>query len=132
MRMSTNIKRTLALFAAIVGIFAGLCALTACGSGDAQAIKGEWQVQGTNVTVVFTDDKFKMVGNEYDYSVDSNAKTITYTSGAMQGVANYTLGEGGKQLTLVENDGAKTTVFDKVSDDTSAEPSAGEDPGTEG
>ncbi len=120
--------RVAALVAAAMLACACLFGLAACGGGDKDAFKGEWKVQGTQVTVVFTDTQWKMVQNTFDYTLDSGAKTITYTTDGMSGSATYEFSSDGKQLTLNENDGSggtKTTVFDKVSDDTQAQPSAG-------
>lgn len=120
--------RTAALFAAAALAFVCLFGLAACGGGDKDTLKGEWKVQGTQVTVVFTDTQWKMVQSTFDYQLDQGAKTITYTADGMSGSATYELSSDGKQLTLNEDDGnggTKTTVFDKVSDDTQAQPSAG-------
>lgn len=88
---------------------------------------GVWKIKDTDVTVVFSGTEFKLVGNTFDYTVDPGAKTITYKSGDATGSAKYTFSDNGQQLTLDESDGAggtKTTVFDKVSSDGNAEPSA--------
>ncbi len=107
--------------------FVCVLALCAC-SSDKDAIKGEWQVKDTDVTVVFTDTQWKMVQNTFDYNVDSDNKTISYSADGLSGSATYELSSDNKQLTLKEDDGeggTKTTVFVKLSDDTSKEPSAG-------
>ncbi len=120
--------RMAALLAAAVLALACLAGLSGCGGGDKDVLKGEWQVSGTQVTVVFTDTQWKMVQSTFDYQLDQNAKTITYSADGMSGSAGYELSSDGKQLTLNEDDGnggTKTTVFDKVSDDTQAQPSAG-------
>lgn len=65
--------------------------------------------------------------NTFDYTIDPGSKTITYKSGDATGEAKYSFGNNGQQLTLDESDGAggtKTTVFDKVSNNGDAEPSA--------
>lgn len=104
-----------------------LFALPACGSGDAGNLVGEWKIQNTDVTVVFSGSEFKLVGNTFDYTVDPGSKTITYKSGDATGNAKYTFSNGNQTLTLDESDGAggtKVTVFDKVSSNGDAEPSA--------
>ena len=108
-------KRLIVCLVAVAMSCTCLFAFTACGSPDA------------NVTVVFSGTEFKLVGNTFDYTVDPGAKTITYKSGDATGSAKYTFSDNGQQLTLDESDGAggtKTTVFDKVSSDGNAEPSA--------
>ena len=120
-------KRLIACF--IVAIMSCTClfAFAACGSSDANELVGEWKIKDTEVTVVFSGDKFKLVGNTFDYTIDPGSKTITYKSGDATGEAKYSFGNNGQQLTLDESDGAggtKTTVFDKVSNNGDAEPSA--------
>ncbi len=122
-------RHAIAAFAVVVSLVACLFLLSGCGSGDKKAIQGVWQAEGTDVTFVFTDTEFKMVGNTFTYTMDTNAKTINYKSGDLDyGSAQYSFSDNGKKLTLNEDDGnggTKTTNFDKVSDDTSAEPAAG-------
>lgn len=120
-------KRLIACFIATVMSCTCLFAFAACGSSDANELVGEWKIKDTEVTVVFSGDKFKLVGNTFDYTVDPGSKTITYKSGDATGEAKYSFGNNGQQLTLDESDGAggtKTTVFDKVSNNGDAEPSA--------
>mgnify|MGYP000847884999 FL=1 len=120
-------KRLIACFIAAVMSCTCLFAFAACGSSDANELVGEWKIKDTEVTVVFSGDKFKLVGNTFDYTVDPGSKTITYKSGDATGEAKYSFGNSGQQLTLDESDGAggtKTTVFDKVSNNGDAEPSA--------
>lgn len=120
-------KRLIACFIAAVMSCTCLFAFAACGSSDANELVGEWKIKDTEVTVVFSGDKFKLVGNTFDYTVDPGSKTITYKSGDATGEAKYSFGNNGQQLTLDESDGAggtKTTVFNKVSNNGDAEPSA--------
>lgn len=120
-------KRPIACFIAAVMSCTCLFAFAACGSSDANELVGEWKIKDTEVTVVFSGDKFKLVGNTFDYTIDPGSKTITYKSGDATGEAKYSFGNNGQQLTLDESDGAggtKTTVFDKVSNNGDAEPSA--------
>lgn len=124
---SALLKRIAVSVAAVACALACLFALPGCASGDANTLIGEWKIQNTDVTVVFTGSEFKLVGNTFDYKIDTSDKTITYTSGDATGSAKYSFSDDGKMLTLEENDGAggtKVTVFDKVSDDGNAEPSA--------
>lgn len=101
--------------------------LPACGSSEADDFVGEWCIKDTTVTVVFTGSEFKLVGNTFDYTVDPGNDTITYKSGDATGGAKYTFSADKQQLTLDEDDGnggIKTTVFEKVSSNADAEPSA--------
>lgn len=120
-------KRLIVCLVAVAMSCTCLFAFTACGSSDANDLVGEWKIKDTDVTVVFSGTEFKLVGNTFDYTVDPGAKTITYKSGDATGSAKYTFSDNGQQLTLDESDGAggtKTTVFDKVSNNGDAEPSA--------
>lgn len=118
-------KKILTTVTALIALCACLFAFTGCSSADASNFKGEWVVEGTSVTVVFTGDKFKTYGAEYDYTLDTSSHTITYTSDSMTGSATYSFSDDNKKLTLTEasdDGGTKSTNFEKVSDDTSAEP----------
>lgn len=121
-------KRLITCALALACACACFFGLAACGGNeDQQHLEGVWQVRDSTVTYVFTEDKFKMVGNTYDYTIDTSAKTITYKNGAMTGTAKYSFSSDNEQLTLDEDDGnggTRQTKFDKVSDDTSAEPTA--------
>ena len=109
-------------------LFAGALALGGCGSNDHSLLQGEWQVEGTAVTVVFTEDELKMVGETFGYTIDTDEQVINYTSNDEDyGQAAYTFSDDGQTLTLEESDGSggtTTTTFVKLSDDTSAEPVA--------
>ena len=103
---------------------------SACSSStDAKDIQGEWRVKDSEVTVVFTDTQFKTYGQSFDYTIDTNAKTISFKQGSMDSNDNkYTLSEDKKTLTLDESANLgeeKVTTFEKVSDNVDAEPSVG-------
>lgn len=117
-------KRFAAFAACALAMCACLFAFTACGANDKPDLIGEWKVANTEVTVVFSDTQFKVVGNTFDYTIDSGNKTITYTAGGAKGTSKYSFSADKQQLTLEESSG-KTTVFNKVSSNGNAEPSAG-------
>ncbi len=123
--MKKGIALSIALvFAMCLGVFA----LAGCSSNSTKDFEGVWQVQGTNVTVVYTDKEFKTYTATYEYTVDSGKKTITRKIDGIDSVAEYEFSNDKKTMTLKEDNGdggTTTTVFEKVSDDTSAEPSAG-------
>ena len=95
---------------------------------DKAEIQGEWRVDNANMTFVVTSNQFKLPGNTiYDYTIDTEAKTIDFKVGKVKGRATYTLGknsDGVATLTLVEKlDGAEiTTTFTKRSNDTTIDP----------
>lgn len=119
---------------------ASALALSAClfgaagcsNSTDATDLAGVWSVEGSTptVTVVFTGDEWKLAtGITYAYELDTKNKVISYSVDGMSGSSTYEFSEDKQTLTLVETteDGeTKTTVFDKVSSDTEAEPTVGE------
>lgn len=118
-----------------VAAFAMAVMLCACNtldhSADAITIQGEWQVVGTNMTFVITDNQIRMPEDvNYDYTIDVNNQTIAFNVGNVSGSADYTLGTdkdtGLTTLSLTELlDGQETTTkFVKLSDSTTATPSA--------
>lgn len=116
--------RALIVLAALACLLMSLLALSGCGQDDKSKFVGEWQIQNTEVTVVFSDTQFKQDGYTFDYTVDSANKTITYQSGGIDmGSATYSFSDNGKKLTLEQDNG--TFVFDKLSDNGNAEPSVG-------
>ena len=118
--------------ALLAGGLVGVLALAGCSSNSAdhKALMGEWQVEDTEVTVVFTEDELKMVGETFGYTLDEDEGVIDYTSeDEAYGTAEYTFSDDNQTLELVEDDGSggtTTTTFVKLSDDTDAEPSAGD------
>jgi len=100
-------------------------------SADATTIQGEWQVVGTMMTFVITDNQIRMPGDvNYDYTIDVNNQTLAFSVGSVAGSADYRLttdkDTGVVTLSLVEVlDGQETTTnLVKLSDDTKAKPSA--------
>lgn len=121
-------KRLAVCLIAAVCAFACMFCVTACGSADENNLVGEWQVQDTDSIVVFTGSEYKQVGVTFDYTVDPGQKTITFKQGDLTGVKKYSFDSNNQKLTIEETDGAggtRTVVFDKVSDNGNAEPSAG-------
>ena len=119
-------KKLAACLLAALCACACLFAFSACSESDKNDLIGEWRIQNTEVTVVFSGTQFKLVGNTFDYTIDTGNKTITYVSGGATGTAKYSLSSDKRQLTLEESDGSggtKTTVFDKVSSNGDAKPS---------
>ena len=113
---------------------------------DAADIQGVWKVQSTGDTIVFNGRDLKLTkGISYEYRLDEQEKTITYSFGEYAGGGHYYFSgdrqvliiiDGDERLgslaevgflpeDIVENDDAndEKTVLVKVSDDTSAEPS---------
>lgn len=127
-------KRQLIAMAAGVTMLAGsMFGLVGCGaatSPDVDGIKGEWKIENTDptVTTVFTDSEWKLVGSTYTYTLDTGKKELNFeqTGNAdMKGTATYEFNEDYTKLTITQqNDSGEeqSQVFDKISSDTSAEP----------
>lgn len=123
-----------AIAASASALALSVCLLGAAGcsgSTDAKDLEGVWSVEGSDptVTVVFTGEQWKLAtGITYDYSLDTKEKVISYSVDGMSGSSTYEFSEDKQTLTLTEDAGngeTKTTVFDKVSADTQAEPTVG-------
>ena len=118
-------KRMLVITVAALALCACLFALVGCGSTDKKDIQGVWLVDGSTVTVVYTEDELKMVGLTYGYSLNPGKKTITYTYGSDKGEGTYELADGKLTITQTDADGTEqVSTFTKVSDDVEAEPQA--------
>ena len=124
--------KAIAAGASALALSACLLGAAGCsGSTDAKDLQGVWSVEGSEptVTVVFTGEQWKLAtGITYDYTLDTKGKVISYSVDGMSGSSTYEFSEDKQTLTLTEDTGngeTKTTVFDKVSADTQAEPSVG-------
>ena len=124
--------KAIAAGASALALSACLLGAAGCsGSTDAKDLQGVWSVEGSEptVTVVFTCEQWKLAtGITYDYTLDTKGKVISYSVDGMSGSSTYEFSEDKQTLTLTEDTGngeTKTTVFDKVSADTQAEPTVG-------
>ena len=124
--------KAIAAGASALALIACLLGAAGCsGSADAKDLQGVWSVEGSEptVTVVFTGEQWKLAtGITYDYTLDTKGKVISYSVDGMSGSSTYEFSEDKQTLTLTEDTGngeTKTTVFDKVSADTQAEPTVG-------
>lgn len=110
---------------AVIGVFCAL--LIACGvfvadrwflHNDAQDIQGTWYVYGTDIafpigesTMVIAEDAV------YQYTIDTQAKTVTYAIGNLTGTSHYRFSQDRTELALIE-DGKKVftaTLLDDIS-----------------
>jgi len=113
---------------------------------DAADIQGVWKVQSTGDTIVFDAHKLKLTrGISYEYTLDKDEKTISYTFADLEGGGHYYFSGGRDMLVIIDGDeqlgmlaeagflpaslveqddpNDNKTVLAKVSDDTSAQPS---------
>ena len=86
---------------------------------DAHDIQGEWMVNGTPVSVFFTNDKILLTNKlPYTYKLDPVAKTLTFSFGKFQGSGRYMFRHNRTQLVIL--DGATfspvTTLRDDIDD----------------
>lgn len=125
-------KKLATLFAGCVLATGCIAGLTACGqnSADIKGIQGTWQIESTDpaVTTVFTDTEWKLVGSTYTYTLDTGSKKMSFERADntdMKGEATYEFNDDYTKLTITQtNDSGEnqSQVFDKLSDDTTAEP----------
>lgn len=92
---------------------------------DASDIQGEWQVEGTGVTVVVDADSIEMPDAlSYAYTIDTWAKTIAFSFDDLSGSGSYRFSDDRRTLVITEGQGdaAIAMTMTKLSDDTAAEP----------
>lgn len=127
-------KKIIAAALAALAMAACLLVLAGCSqSADIKDIQGVWKIQGSDpaVTVVFTDSEWKLASDidPYQYTLDTNSKTLSFSSDVEEGTATYEFSDDRQQLSLTQTDDSgktETQTFVKVSDDTSAEPTVGD------
>lgn len=121
-----NRFKTIVTVAVVAVLVVAALALTGCGSKGVDLV-GEWTIDGSPMTVVFTETDVKFPGGQtYPYTVDEEAMTITITpTGGAASTSPFTLSEDGKKLAITETieDQEYTTNFTKKSDNGEAEPS---------
>ena len=86
---------------AIVGLFSWV----RWGHDDAADFVGTWRIAGTNATIVIDEDAIHInseVG--YRYTLDTSAKTLTYTFGGLEGSGRYHFSDGRDTLVIQEGD----------------------------
>lgn len=132
-------------------VLCAVCALLFCWQkwwrfDDAADIQGEWQVVATGDTIVLDGHKLKLTTSvSYDYRLDVQDKTIEYSFGDLVGGGHYYLDASRRTLVIIDGDDElgllaevgflpgdvldadtaddEVTVLQKVSDNTSAQPS---------
>ncbi|MEY8561454.1 hypothetical protein AALA21_00095 [Eggerthellaceae bacterium 3-80] len=87
---------------------------------DAQDFLGDWLANDTTSLVVIDGETIRIADDvAYDYTIDSFAKTISYSFGSMKGSGRYWFSEDRQQLVITDggNYNALTTLIDDVSYD---------------
>ena len=89
-----------------------------CIYDDAQDIQGTWYIYNTKATVPIGQSTIGLSQDtEYNYTIDTQAKTITYSIGNLSGTSHYRFSLDRTQIALIE-DGEKVftaTLFDDLS-----------------
>ena len=85
---------------------------------DAQDIQGTWYIYDTEVAIPIGPDTIGISEDAvYEYTIDTQAKTVTYRIGNLTGTSHYRFSSDRAQIALIE-DGKKVfsaTLFDDIS-----------------
>ena len=85
---------------------------------DAQDIQGTWYIYDTEVAIPIGPDTIGISEDAvYEYTIDTQAKTVTYRIGNLTGTCHYRFSSDRSQIALIE-DGKKVftaTLFDDIS-----------------
>ncbi len=85
---------------------------------DAQDIQGTWYIYDTEVAIPIGPDTIGVSEDAvYEYTIDTQAKTVTYRIGNLTGTSHYRFSSDRSQIALIE-DGKKVftaTLFDDIS-----------------
>lgn len=102
-------------FLAVVGWFAADRWLL---HDDKEDIQGTWMIYGSQKGMVIDDQLIHLTDDvSYKYTMDVDAKTITYTVGTMTGTSHYRF-SGDRQTVALLEDGKEVftaTLFDDIS-----------------
>ena len=85
---------------------------------DAQDIQGTWYIYDTEVAIPIGPETIGISEDAvYEYTIDTQAKTVTYRIGNLTGTSHYRFSSDRSQIALIE-DGKKVftaTLFDDIS-----------------
>ena len=85
---------------------------------DAQDIQGTWYIYDTEVAIPIGPDTIGVSEDAvYEYTIDTQSKTVTYSIGNLTGTSHYRFSSDRSQIALIE-DGKKVftaTLFDDIS-----------------
>ena len=89
-----------------------------CFHDDALDIQGTWFIYNTQVSIPITENTMGISDDAvYEYTIDTQAKTVTYSIGNLSGTSHYRFSPDRTQIALIE-DGKRvftSTLFDDVS-----------------
>ncbi|MFR3273484.1 MAG: hypothetical protein ACLTQI_06560 [Slackia sp.] len=92
---------------------------------DAADIQGEWQVIDGSSTVVIDSDSIRMLELlDYEYTLDTWAKTIDFSFTDLSGTGSYSFSDDRRVIIIKEgeDDNQTTLSLVKISDNAEAEP----------
>lgn len=84
---------------------------------DAREFQGAWQTHGTTAVVVIDGETIKLTEDvSWAYTLDTSAKTLTFTFGNMEGSGRYRFSLDRSQLVIVDGDGYSwfSTLVDDI------------------
>ncbi len=84
---------------------------------DAQDMTGEWDVPGTGTVIVLDGQAIKLTDEvSWPYTLDTGAKTISFTFGNRSGEGRYRFSPDRTQLTIMEGEGYSwtSTLFEDI------------------
>lgn len=85
----------------VIGVVLGFWLLRWGLHDDAASIQGSWRVQGTDTVIDITEDKIVLTDEvAYDYVLDPEAKTLTFTFGGLSGNGRYRFSLDHSQLAI--------------------------------
>ncbi|MFR4804904.1 MAG: hypothetical protein ACLT98_17295 [Eggerthellaceae bacterium] len=91
---------------------------------DAADIQGEWQVIDGSSTVVIDSDSIRMLELlDYEYTLDTWAKTIDFSFADLSGTGSYSFSDDRRVLIIKEGEGDDQTTLSLVKISDNAEPS---------
>lgn len=101
--------------ASVIALFTALMFIRSGMIDDVQEVKGVWRSTQSGVEISITDDNIVLTDDvAYKYTIDPNAKTISFTFGNLEGSVRYRLSLDGKELSLydAEVDSSDTFIED--------------------
>lgn len=123
MHRAVSPVRILVIFLCVVFVAAlGTCIWVAvdrwCTHDDAHDIQGTWYIYGTNVSIPIGESTMGISQDAvYDYTIDTKAKTVTYSIGNLSGTSHYRFSPDRTKIALIE-DGKRVftaTLLDDIS-----------------
>ena len=89
----------------LIGLIVGFWLLRWGLHDDLDSIQGTWRVQGTDTEIKITDEEIVLTDEvAYDYVLDPEAKTLSFTFGALTGNGRYRFSLDHNMLAIDDGD----------------------------